>query len=87
MKVGQLKEILSTKPDAEELCLILYDKEELDEILISFGLEQSTTPQWESIVERFHKNKAINQIADETFSEMAYTLAYKLGGREHSYEN
>lgn len=87
MKVGQLKEAIKDLPDTEELCLIFYDKKELDWLLAELGLNESTTTQWESIVERFNNNKAINQIADETFSEMAYTLAYKLGGREHSNED
>lgn len=87
MKVGQLKHILSHKPDAEELCLVYFDKDELDAIFGEFGLNESTTAQWESIVTRFNNSKAINQIADETFCEMAYTLAYKIGGREYSNED
>ena len=87
MKVGQLKEILAQKPDTEELCLVYFDKDELDAIFVEFGLNESTTAQWESIVTRFNNNKAINQIADETFSEMAYTLAYKIGGREYVNED
>jgi hypothetical protein len=87
MKVGQLKEIIKDMPDTEELCLIFYEKEELNAILSEMSISEATNSQWSSIVERFNNSKAINQIADETFSEMAYTLAYKLGGREHSYEN
>jgi len=87
MKVGQLKTMLSTMSDSEEICLVIFTKDELDEILEEMNLKPATESQWQFIAQRFNRSKAVNQIADETFTEMAYTFAYKLGGRENVNEN
>jgi len=74
MQVQLIKSVVKDLPDDEQIVTFWFDKDQANDMAIENDAEPLTDAEWLSIWEVMSRDKQLNQIADERFSELFYLM-------------
>lgn len=82
MDVSLIKAIVKDLPDDEKIVTFWFDKEQANDISLDHDEEPVTEDEWLIIFEGMSKNKYLNQIVDEEFSELYWKVINQRKGKK-----
>ena len=74
MNASLIKAIVKELPDDEKIATFWFDKEQANDLASDHDEEPVTEAEWLIIYEGMQNDKYLNQMADESFSELFWKV-------------